>query len=87
MSEMFSVKNKKNIISVSSAESTQRVVKVKGQCNISFTVNRMVKYTGYGNCAGLLANRGLMLGGQGQGDYSSDSEDSETEEYSNLADK
>lgn len=48
-------------------------------------VSRMVKYTGYGNCAGLLANRGLMLGGQGQGDYSSDSEDSETEEYSNLA--
>ena len=51
------------------------------------SVNRMVKYTGYGNCAGLLANRGLMLGGQGQGDYSSDSEDSETEEYSNLANK
>lgn len=50
-------------------------------------VNRMVKYTGYGNCAGLLANRGLMLGGQGQGDYSSDSEDSETEEYSNLVNK
>ena len=53
----------------------------------SFSVNRMVKYTGYGNCAGLLANRGLMLGGQGQGDYSSDSEDSETEEYSNLVNK
>ena len=48
----------------------------------------MVKYTGYGNCAGLLANRGLMLGGQpGQGDYSSDSEDSDTEEYSNLLPK
>ena len=47
----------------------------------------MVKYTGYGNCAGLLANRGLTFGGQGRGDYSSDSEDSETEEYSNLADK
>jgi hypothetical protein len=47
----------------------------------------MIKYTGYGNCAGLLANRGLMCGGQsqGQGDYSSDSEDSETEEYSNMA--
>ncbi|XP_060555922.1 synembryn-A-like [Ruditapes philippinarum] len=51
------------------------------------SVNRMIKYTGYGNCAGLLANRGLMCGGQsqGQGDYSSDSEDSETEEYSNMA--
>ncbi|XP_052759790.1 synembryn-A-like isoform X2 [Mya arenaria] len=49
------------------------------------SVQRMVKYTGYGNCAGLLANRGLLLGGQGQGDYSSDSEDSDTEDYSNLA--
>ncbi|KAL4224805.1 Synembryn-B [Mactra antiquata] len=53
------------------------------------SVNRMVKYTGYGNSAGLLANRGLMLGGQsqGQGDYSSDSEDSDTEEYTNLAEQ
>ncbi|KAK3611621.1 hypothetical protein CHS0354_018317 [Potamilus streckersoni] len=50
-------------------------------------VARMVKYTGYGNCAGLLANRGLMLGGQGGGDYSSDSQDSDTEEYTNLKDK
>lgn len=55
-----------------------------------FPVARMVKYTGYGNSAGLLANRGLLLGGQTQqvqGDYSSDSEDSETEEYSNLAER
>lgn len=51
------------------------------------SVQRMVKYTGYGNSAGLLANRGLMLGGHGQGNYSSDSEDSETEEYANLAEK
>lgn len=50
----------------------------------SLTVDRMVKYTGYGNAAGLLANRGLMLGGRGDGDYPSDSEDSETEEYSQL---
>jgi len=47
----------------------------------------MVKYTGYGNCAGLLANRGMLLGGQVQGDYSSDSEDSDTEEYTNLVDR
>lgn len=47
-----------------------------------FAVSRMVKYTGYGNCAGLLANRGLMLGGRGnKGHYSSESEDSDTEEY------
>ena len=54
-----------------------------------FSVARMVKYTGYGNSAGLLANRGLLLGGQGQvqGEYSSDSEDSETEEYTNLAER
>ncbi|XP_056153395.1 synembryn-A isoform X2 [Lampris incognitus] len=48
-------------------------------------VSRFVKYTGYGNAAGLLATRGL-LGGQGPGgpssgaQYSSDS-DSDTEEY------
>ncbi|XP_022249820.1 synembryn-A-like isoform X2 [Limulus polyphemus] len=46
-------------------------------------VNRLVKYTGYGNAAGLLANRGLMLGGQSSGacNYSSESEESDTEEY------
>ncbi|CAL8317094.1 unnamed protein product [Arctogadus glacialis] len=47
-------------------------------------VNRFVKYTGYGNAAGLLAARGL-LGGRpgaepGGPQYSSDS-DSDTEEY------
>ena len=46
-------------------------------------VNRLIKYTGYGNAAGLLASRGLMGSFQPQanGDYSSDDEDSETEEY------
>lgn len=44
------------------------------------SVGRMVKYTGYGNAAGLFANRGLM-GGQ-PSKSSSESEDSETEEYS-----
>ncbi|KAJ8299039.1 hypothetical protein KUTeg_023099 [Tegillarca granosa] len=49
-------------------------------------VNRMVKYTGYGNCAGLLAAKGLLAMGDGgePTDYSSDSEDSETEEYEKL---
>ena len=46
-------------------------------------MSRFVKYTGYGNAAGLLATRGL-LGGQRSkctgGQYSSDS-DSDTEEY------
>lgn len=41
----------------------------------------MVKYTGYGNAAGLLANRGLMLGGKGDGNYSDSSDESETEDY------
>ncbi|XP_013406285.1 synembryn-A isoform X3 [Lingula anatina] len=49
-------------------------------------VGRMVKYTGYGNAAGLLANRGLMLGGRGSGEYS-ESSDSDTEEYSRLRDQ
>ncbi|KAF4523880.1 hypothetical protein B566_EDAN010198 [Ephemera danica] len=52
------------------------------------SVSRMVKHTGYGNCAGLLANRGLMLGGRGdRGHYSSESEDSDTEEYKEHRDQ
>ena len=50
-------------------------------------VGRLIKYTGYGNAAGLLANRGLMLGGRGRGNYSSDSDDSDTEEYLKMKDK
>ncbi|RZB40261.1 synembryn-A [Asbolus verrucosus] len=46
-------------------------------------VKRMIKYTGYGNAAGLFAQRGLLGGRPDKeaADYSSDSEDSETEEY------
>ncbi|XP_071761311.1 chaperone Ric-8A [Centroberyx gerrardi] len=49
-------------------------------------VSRFVKYTGYGNAAGLLASRGLLGGRRNSGHtqypprYSSDS-DSDTEEY------
>ncbi|XP_067830460.1 synembryn-A-like isoform X2 [Heptranchias perlo] len=43
-------------------------------------VSRFIKYTGYGNAAGLLAARGLLGGGKGEGKYSED-EDSDTEEY------
>ncbi|BES97891.1 Guanine nucleotide-Hypothetical protein protein G(I)/G(S)/G(O) subunit gamma-2 [Nesidiocoris tenuis] len=42
------------------------------------SVGRMVKYTGYGNAAGLFARRGLMARPL---EYSSDSEGSDTEEY------
>ena len=52
-----------------------------------FSVDRLIKYTGYGNAAGLLASRGLMLGGKRNVDYSSDSEDSDTEEYLQVKDK
>ncbi|XP_034563391.1 synembryn-A isoform X2 [Notolabrus celidotus] len=54
-------------------------------------VRRFVKYTGYGNAAGLLATRGL-LGGQtsmtlrSDAQYSSDS-DSDTEEYLQVKDR
>ncbi|XP_028422976.1 synembryn-A isoform X2 [Perca flavescens] len=54
-------------------------------------VSRFVKYTGYGNAAGLLATRGL-LGGKGSrvvssdAQYSSDS-DSDTEEYRQVRDR
>ncbi|XP_038213394.1 synembryn-A [Zerene cesonia] len=44
-------------------------------------VGRMVKYTGFGNAAGHLAQKGLMCGGRGPVQYSSSSEDSDTEEY------
>ncbi|KAK3535695.1 hypothetical protein QTP70_020572, partial [Hemibagrus guttatus] len=44
------------------------------------SVSRFIKYTGYGNAAGLLAARGLMRGGWEPGHYSED-EDSDTEEY------
>lgn len=50
-------------------------------------VARMIKYTGYGNSAGLFANRGLLPACQApsySGDYSSNS-DSDTEEYKELA--
>ena len=48
----------------------------------------MIKYTGYGNAAGMFANRGLMLGGRTQNasNYSSDS-DSDTEEYIKYVDQ
>ena len=46
-------------------------------------VDRLVKYTGFGNAAGILMQRGLLAGGphEGEGDYSSDSGDSDTEEF------
>lgn len=49
-------------------------------------VGRMIKYTGYGNAAGLFAKRGLLGGrnSEPQQQYSSDSEDSDTEEYKEL---
>jgi hypothetical protein len=55
--------------------------------SLPVTVMRMIKYTGYGNAAGFLARRGAMLGGSASSrptsgaQYSSDSEDSDTEEY------
>ena len=51
-------------------------------------VGRLIKYTGYGNAAGLMADVGLLLGGHmsDRGSYSSDSEDSDTEDYKRLED-
>ena len=50
------------------------------------SVGRLIKYTGYGNAAGLLASKGL-LGHDTSSTYSSDSEESDTEEYMKDADK
>ena len=56
-----------------------------------FTVRRMIKYTGYGNAAGLLARKGLMGGAkhtkEGACNYSSSESDSDTEEYASNAHK
>ena len=50
------------------------------------SVNRLIKYSGYGNAAGLLAEAGLMLSTYGDRDaYSSDSDESDTEDYKKLA--
>lgn len=46
----------------------------------------MLKYTGYGNAAGLLAARGLLAGGRGDHWYSDD-EDTDTEEYKSAKPK
>ena len=53
-------------------------------CTLS--VKRLVKHTGYGNAAGLLARKGLMAGGTSSvaNQYSAD-EDSDTEEYKQNA--
>lgn len=47
------------------------------------SVNNLLKYTGYGNAAGLLVARGLLAGGRGETQYSED-EDSDTEEYKSV---
>ncbi|CAH0560858.1 unnamed protein product [Brassicogethes aeneus] len=49
-------------------------------------VTRMIKYTGYGNAAGLFAQRGLLGGKniEAETEFSSDDVDSETEEYAEL---
>jgi len=51
----------------------------------------MIKYTGYGNAAGLLARKGLMGSPMArkpnlEPDYSEDSEDSDTEDYKAVKD-
>ncbi|KAG1658186.1 Synembryn-A [Nymphon striatum] len=51
-------------------------------------MKRFVKYTGYGNAAGLLASRGLMLLYKGKSNsFSSESDDSDTEEYLSQREK
>ena len=47
----------------------------------------MIKYAGYGNAAGMFANKGLLGPDKAKMDYSSESEDSETEEYEKYKDQ
>ena len=49
-------------------------------------MNRLIKYTGFGHSAGLLANYGF-LGSINDPRRESDSEDSETESYKQVEDK
>jgi hypothetical protein len=49
-------------------------------------VPRLIKYSGFGNAAGLLANNGL-LGALGGKPSASDSEDSETDDYEQVKDQ
>lgn len=53
---------------------------------IDISVGRMIKYTGYGNAAGLFANRGILpVPDQNADCYSSDnSDDSDTDEYKEM---
>jgi len=72
---------------------TNANLKVKGAvANFLFvlckeSIQRLIKYTGYGNAAGLLANRGLLFGEKRKNNYSSESEDSDTEEYIKYKEK
>jgi len=52
-----------------------------------FAADRFVKYTGYGNAAGLLHLRGLLAGGRGETVYSDTDSDSDTEEYKQVQDE
>lgn len=47
----------------------------------------MIKYTGFGNAAGMFASRSLLADAAANRDYSSDSENSDTEEYLEYKDK
>lgn len=53
------------------------------------SVDRMIKYTGYGNAAGLFANRQLLAKNRpsSSSKYSSDDSDSDTEEYTQYRDQ
>ena len=66
-------------------ENVGRLVEISLSLSVVTVACRLVKHTGYGNAAGLLARRGLMLGGRG-GNYSSD-EESDTEEYKEVRDQ
>lgn len=48
------------------------------------SVGKLIKYTGYGNAAGLLAEAGLMLASGGDTNAYSESDDSDSEDYKLL---
>lgn len=47
----------------------------------------MIKYTGFGNAAGMFASRSMLGEAVANAEYSSDSENSDTEEYREYKDQ
>lgn len=83
--QSFSLSSAKRAVRVSDLITGLQKIREQEHWNLVYLccyllVDNLLKYTGYGNAAGLLVARGLLAGGRGDTQYSED-EDSDTEEY------